>query len=197
MRDIELGMCPVRAIRVAYTGELGWELHHPIEMQNYLFDRLMAAGEAHGMKLVGARAQNWLRQEKSYRAFGTELGRDATPLEAGLDRFVDLSKDFHGKAAMQATGIRAKCVTLLIDGPEDTDPWGKEAIVHNGQKVGRLTSGGYSVAFGKQIGMGYVPPALAVPGTAVEVRINRALWPAVITEDSPFDPSNARIRVDG
>jgi dimethylglycine dehydrogenase len=197
MRDIELGMCPVRAIRVAYTGELGWELHHPIEMQNYLFDLLMAAGEAHGMKLVGARAQNWLRQEKSYRAFGTELGRDATPLEAGLDRFVDLSKDFQGKAAMQATGIRAKCVTMLIDGPEDTDPWGKEAIVHNGQKVGRLTSGGYSVAFGKQIGMGYVPPALAVPGTAVEVRINRALWPAVITEDSPFDPSNARIRVDG
>ncbi len=62
---------------------LGWELHHPIEMQNYLWDQLMAAGEKHGLKLVGARAQNWLRQEKSYRAFGTELGRDATPLEAG------------------------------------------------------------------------------------------------------------------
>ncbi len=91
-------MCPVRAIRVAYTGELGWELHHPIEMQNYLWDQLMTAGEKHGLKLVGARAQNWLRQEKSYRAFGTELGRDATPLEAGLDRFVDLDKDFHGKA---------------------------------------------------------------------------------------------------
>ena len=79
-------MCPVNALRVAYTGELGWELHHPIEMQNYLFDRLMEAGEPLGLKLVGARAQNWLRQEKSYRAFGTELGRDATPLEAGLDR---------------------------------------------------------------------------------------------------------------
>ena len=79
-RRIELGMCPVNAIRVAYTGELGWELHHPIEMQNYLFDLLEKAGDAHGMKLVGARAQNWLRQEKSYPAFGTELGRDATPL---------------------------------------------------------------------------------------------------------------------
>ena len=77
-------MCPVNALRVAYTGELGWELHHPIEMQNYLFDRLMEAGEPLGLKLVGARAQNWLRQEKSYRAFGTELGRDATPLEADL-----------------------------------------------------------------------------------------------------------------
>ena len=86
-------MVPVVAIRVAYTGELGWELHHPIEMQNHLFDRLIEAGEPLGMKLVGARAQNWLRQEKSYRAFGTELGRDATPLEGGLDRFVDLSKD--------------------------------------------------------------------------------------------------------
>ncbi|MEC9104374.1 MAG: FAD-dependent oxidoreductase, partial [Pseudomonadota bacterium] len=83
-REIELGMCPVRAIRVAYTGELGWELHHPIEMQNYLWDQLRTAGEPHGLKLVGARAQNWLRQEKSYRAFGTELGRDATPLEADL-----------------------------------------------------------------------------------------------------------------
>jgi dimethylglycine dehydrogenase len=82
-RRIELLMCPVNALRVAYTGELGWELHHPIEMQNYLFDRLMQAGEPMGLKLVGARAQNWLRQEKSYRAFGTELGRDATPLEGG------------------------------------------------------------------------------------------------------------------
>lgn len=196
-RNIELGMCPVRAIRVAYTGELGWELHHPIEMQNYLFDQLMAAGEKHGMKLVGGRAQNWLRQEKSYRAFGTELGRDATPLEAGLDRFVDLSKDFHGKDAMLATGIRSKCCTLLIDGPSDTDPWGKEALVKDGVKVGRLTSGGYSVAFGKQIGMGYVPTELAVPGTKLQVRILRQLWDAVVTEDSPFDPSNARIRVDG
>jgi glycine cleavage system aminomethyltransferase T len=132
-------MCPVRAVRVAYTGELGWELHHPIEMQNYLFDLLGPAGETHGLKLVGARAQNWLRQEKSYRAFGTELGRDATPLEAGLDRFVDLSKDFQGKEAMVATGIRSKCVTLLIDGPADADPWGREALYHEGQK-GRAVS---------------------------------------------------------
>ena len=73
-KTIEIGMCPVNAIRVAYTGELGWELHHPIEMQNYLWDRLLLAGPEYGLKLVGARAQNWLRQEKSYRAFGTELG---------------------------------------------------------------------------------------------------------------------------
>ncbi|OAN84993.1 diguanylate cyclase [Jannaschia sp. EhC01] len=196
-RRLELKMCPVNAIRVAYTGELGWELHHPMEMQNYLFDQLMDAGEKHGLKLVGARAQNWLRQEKSYRAFGTELGRDATPLEAGLDRFVDLSKDFHGKDAMVAKGIRSKCVTVLIDGPNDADPWGREALVVDGQKVGRLTSGGYSVAFGKQIGMGYVRPDLAEVGTKLKVRMFRDLWDAVVVEDSPYDPGNVTIRKNG
>ncbi len=196
-KQIELGMCPVNAIRVAYTGELGWELHHPIEMQNYLFDLITKAGEEYGLKLVGARAQNWLRQEKSYRAFGTELGRDATPLEADLPRFVDLSKDFQGKGAMLATGIRSKCVTLLIDGPDDADPWGREALVHDGKRIGRLTSGGYSVAFGKSIGMGYVPPELAEVGTKLKVRMFRELWDAVVVEDSPYDPKNASIRVDG
>ena len=196
-RAIELGMCPVRAVRVAYTGELGWELHHPIEMSTYLWDLLLKAGEKHGLKLVGARAQNWLRQEKSYRAFGNELGRDATPLEAGLDRFVDLSKDFQGKQAMLATGIRSKCVTLLIDGPADADPWGKEALLLDGEKVGRLTSGGWSVAFGKQIGMGYVRPDLAEVGTKLKVRMFRDTFDAVVAEDSPFDPTNARIRKDG
>ena len=193
-KQIELGMCPVNAIRVAYTGELGWELHHPMEMQNYLFDLLEKAGEPFGMKLVGARAQNWLRQEKSYRAFGNELGRDATPLEADLPRFVDLEKDFHGKDAMQKIGVRSKCVTLLIDGPADADPWGHEALLHDGQKVGRLTSGGYSVAFGKSIGMGYLSPELAEVGTKVKVRIYRELWDAEVVQDSPYDPKNETIR---
>ena len=196
-RNIELGMCPVHAIRVAYTGELGWELHHPIEMQNYLFDLIEKAGEEHGLKLVGARAQNWLRQEKSYRAFGTELGRDATPAEADLPRFIDPSKDFHGKAAMEVTGIRAKCCTLLVDGPADADPWGREALFLDGKKVGRLTSGGYSVHFEKSIGMGYLPPELAVAGQKVQVKMLGELWDAEVTVDSPYDPKNASIRVDG
>jgi len=146
---------------------------------------------------VGARAQNWLRQEKSYRAFGTELGRDATPLEADLPRFVNLDKDFQGKAAMLETGIRAKCCTLLIDGPADMDPWGREALFLDGQKVGRLTSGGYSVHFGKSIGMGYLPPELAVAGQKVMVKMLDNLWEAEVTVDSPYDPKNAHIRVDG
>ncbi|MEM7520741.1 MAG: FAD-dependent oxidoreductase [Pseudomonadota bacterium] len=196
-REIELGMCPVQAIRVAYTGELGWELHHPIEMQNYLFDQLEKAGEPQGMKLVGARAQNWLRQEKSYRAFGTELGRDATPLEADLPRFVDLSKEFRGKAEMEAKGVRSKCVTLLIDGPKDADPWGREVLYMGAERTGRLTSGGYSVAFGKSIGMGYVKPDHASVGQKLKVKMFDQFWDAEIVEDSPYDPKNDRIRLDG
>ena len=196
-KNIDLGMCPVKTIRVAYTGELGWELHHPIEMQNYLYDLLMQAGEKHGLKLCGARAQNWLRQEKSYRAFGSDLGRDATPLEAGLDRFVDMEKDFRGKKAMLDTGIRAKCVTVLIDGPDDADPWGREALLHDGAVIGRLTSGGYSVAFGKSIGIGYVDPALAAVGIRLKVRMFNETWDAEVVEDSPYDPSNAAIRMNG
>ncbi len=197
LRQVEFGMCPTLAVRMAYTGELGWELHHPVEMQNHLWDRLMEAGARHGMKLVGARAQNWLRQEKSYRAFGTELGRDATPLEAGLDRFVDLGKDFHGKAAMTRAGVRFRCVTLLIDGPEDADPWGREAIHAGERMVGRLTSGGYSVHFGKSIGMGYVPPEHAQPGSRLKIKMQDRLWNAEVTEESPYDPDNAAPRTDG
>ena len=198
-RRIEFGMCPVRAIRVAYTGELGWELHHPMEMQNYLFDRLWDAGESLNLRLFGARAQNWLRQEKSYRAFGSDLGRDATPLESSLGRFVDLSKDFRGKEAMQNTGIRSHCVTVLIDGPTDADPWGREALYDETGKthVGRLTSGGWSVHFEKQIGIGYVAPGREKPGTPLRVKMLDELWPAEVTAESPYDPANKTIRADG
>ena len=122
-------MCPVRALRVAYTGELGWELHHPIEMQNYLLDILLSSGEEFDLKLVGARAQNWLRQEKSYKAFGSDLGRDAGPFESNLSRFVDINKDFLGKEALLKREKEVSCVTLLIDGPQNIDPWGREALL--------------------------------------------------------------------
>ena len=162
-----------------------------------VLDELQGPDGVLRLKLVGARAQNWLRQEKSYRAFGTELGRDATPLEAGVERFVDLSKQFQGREAMEAAPLRATCVTLLIDGPADADPWGREALWRDGRVVGRLTSGGWSVAFGKSIGMGYVEPGLAMPGTRLDVRMGGKLWPAEVTQDSPYDPANARIRADG
>ena len=196
IRDIEMGMCPVRAIRVSYTGSLGWELHHPIEMQNYLFDLMEHRGSGFELGLFGARAQNWLRMEKSYRAFGTELGRDATPLEAGLGRFVDLDKEFCGKEKMLETGQRSTCITMLIDGPEDASPWGREALYSDGKLVGRLTSGGWSVTFGKSIGMGYVKPEFSQPGTSLTVRMFDAPWPGTIVEESPYDPENLELRKD-
>ena len=193
-KNIELDMIPILAIRVAYTGELGWELHYPVEFQNKLLDILLKAGKKFDLKLVGSRAQNWLRQEKSYRAFGNELGRDAGLVEAGLDKFVNLNKEFLGKSGLQKRSIKSKCVTLLIDGPKDCDPWGREAIYKEGKTVGRLTSGGYSVVFKKSIGMGYINKELANIGEKLEVKILNQLWPATIVEDSPYDTDNLKLR---
>ena len=193
-KNIELDMIPILAIRVAYTGELGWELHYPVEFQNKLLDILLEAGKNFDLKLVGSRAQNWLRQEKSYRAFGNELGRDAGLVEAGLDKFVNLNKEFLGKSGLQNRSIKSKCVTLLIDGPKDCDPWGREAIYKEGKTVGRLTSGGYSVVFEKSIGMGYIKNELANLGEKLEVKILNQLWPATIVEDSPYDTDNLKLK---
>ena len=193
-KNIELDMIPILAIRVAYTGELGWELHYPVEFQNKLLDILLEAGKNFDLKLVGSRAQNWLRQEKSYRAFGNELGRDAGLVEAGLDKFVNLNKEFLGKSGLQNRSIKSKCVTLLIDGPKDCDPWGREAIYKEGKPVGRLTSGGYSVVFKKSIGMGYINNELANLGEKLEVKILNQLWPATIVEDSPYDTDNLKLK---
>ena len=194
-KNIEIGMCPVMAIRVAYTGELGWELHHPIEMQNYLFDLLTSSGKNFGLSLVGARAQNWLRLEKSYRAFGTELGRDATPLESGVSRFLDPSKNFLGKAGSKRDS-NIRCVTFLINGPKDADPWGREAIYFRDEKIGRLTSGGFSVSFNKSIGMGYIEEKYSAVGTKLKVKMQNSLWDCEVVEDSPYDPNNQKIKID-
>ena len=196
-RDIELGMCPVRAVRVAYTGELGWELHYPIEF-GATCGICWSVGEKHGLKGVGARAQNWLRQEKSYRAFGNELGRDATPLggrPAALCRSVERFQR-QGQDAGNRHPVEMRDRADRRAGPIPIRG-ARKRCSKDGEKIGRLTSGGYSVAFGKQIGMGYVSPELAVPGTKLKVKMLLKEWDAVVTEDSPFDPSNARIRIDG
>ena len=90
-------------------------------------------------------------------------------------------------------------MTVLIDGPDDADPWGREVLYADGgdTRTGRLTSGGYSVAFGKSIGMGYVKPEHAVVGQKLKVKMFDQLWDAEVVEDSPYDPKNATIRVDG
>ena len=192
-QEIELGMVPALAIRVAYTGELGWEIHHPVEFQNNLLGSLLDAGSDLNLKLVGARAQNWLRQEKGYRAFGNELGRDASLIEAGLSKFIDMEKDFLGKEALAKRESNVACVTLLVDGPDDCDPWGREAVFKSGRKIGRLTSGGYSTVYRKSIAMGYIENNFCKIGQKVEVKIMNKLWPAMVSEDSPHDPKNLKI----
>jgi len=107
-----------------------------------------------------------------------------------------MTKDFLGRQAMQDTPLRARCVTLLIDGPPDADPWGREALLSRGQRVGRLTSGGYAPSLGTSIALGYVRPDLASEGTELTVRMQGALWSATITCESPFDPTNTAPRRD-
>ena len=197
-----VGMAPVRLMRVNYVGELGWEIHHPIEYQNHIFDALEAAGAPFGMKLVGIRAMYWLRLEKSYRGWGTELSKEVSAWESGLDRFIRLDKnaDFIGRAALEqqkAEGsLRWKLVTLLIDGPDDADPWGVESVWSGGKAIGRLTGGGYSVVFGKQIAMGFVRPEFAEVGSKVQVKMLDTLYPADVVVDSPYDTDAARARVN-
>ena len=98
---------------------------------------------------------------------------------------------------MERTGIRSKCVTLLVAGPPAADPWGREALYAGEERVGRLTSGGYSVHFGRSIAMGYVTLEHAAPGTKLQVKLQNHLWPAEVVEDSPYDPQNQAIRTDG
>ena len=197
-----VGMAPVRLMRVNYVGELGWEIHHPIEYHNHIFDVLEEAGRPHGMKLVGIRAMNWLRLEKSYRGWGTELSKEVTAWESGLDRFIRLDKkaDFIGRAALERQraegGLRWKLVTLLIDGPDDADPWGVESLWSGETAIGRATGGGYSVVFGKQIALGFVRPDYAAEGTRLSIKILGERYPAVVVADSPYDTDNARARVD-
>ena len=201
-RDGTVGMAPVRLMRVNYVGELGWEIHHPIEYHNHILDALFTAGEPLGMRLVGIRAMNWLRLEKSYRGMGTELSKEVTAWESCLDRFIRLDKnrDFIGRAALteqKASGKLAwQMVTLLIDGPDDADPWGVESIWADGQVVGRATGGGYSVHFGKAIAMAFVRPEFAAVGGRLSIKMLGALYPAEVVVDSPFDPDNVRARVD-
>ena len=104
-KNVNVGYAPVNAMRVNFVGELGWELHHPIEYQNHIFDKLMEAGKDLGIKPFGIRAMNSLRVEKSYKLVGTELSIEYSPYESGLDRFVHPNKgNFIGLEAFLING---------------------------------------------------------------------------------------------
>lgn len=197
-QEIDLALAPVKALRVNFVGELGWELHHPIEMQNHLFDALTAAGADLNLKPFGIRAMDAMRLEKSYRMVGAELSIEYAAWESGLDRFVHPDKgEFTGRQALLAwrdRGFANSFVTLEVQGANDADPLGNAPIFCNGDLAGRSTSGGYGFRLDRALALAMVDPALAAPGTALEIDILGRRHPALVVPESPYDPENARLR---
>jgi dimethylglycine dehydrogenase len=196
---INVGFAQADALRVNFVGELGWELHHPIEMQNYIFDEVMKAGAEFGIKPFGIRAMDAMRLEKSYRLIPREMSIEYSALESGLDRFVQLDKacDFIGKQALldwKNRGFDNQFVTLEVHGIKDADARGSEAIYKDGSIVGRATSGGYGFRIGKSLALGMIHPNLADVGTTMEIEILGKRYQATVIEESPYDPKNVALR---
>jgi len=195
---INVGIAQAHALRVNFVGELGWELHHPIEMQTTIFDLVMEAGKPLGIKPFGIKAMDSLRLEKSYRLIGRELSIEYAALESGLDRFVHLNKgEFLGRDGLtqwQQQGFKNRFVTLQVDGVTDADARGSEPIFRNGKLVGRATSGGFGWRLGKSLSLGMVDPELGELGTEFDIRILGKSHRATVIPESPFDPENARLR---
>ncbi len=159
-REINIAGAPVRALRVTYVGELGWEFHLPVEFALGVFERLMQAGEPHGIRLAGYRSIESLRLEKGYRAWGSDIGPDHTPPEAGLTWAVKLKKniDFLGRDALltqQAAPLKKHfaCFTLA---DQNIVLLGRETIYRDGERVGWLSSAGWGYTIDCNIGYGYV-----------------------------------------
>ncbi|MCY3769921.1 MAG: FAD-dependent oxidoreductase [Gammaproteobacteria bacterium] len=198
-KHINVNAASAWALRVNYVGELGYELHHPIEMQNYLFDAIMEAGEEFEIRPFGIRAMDSLRLEKSYRLIPREMSIEYSAYESGLDRFIRLDKeeDFIGKQALadwRDRGFENAFVTLEVHDVVDADARGSEAIYKDGTLVGRATSGGYGFRVEKSLALGLVSPEWAAPGTELEIEILGKLHGATVIAESPYDPGNKALR---
>ena len=197
-QNINIGLAPCNAMRVNFVGELGWELHHPIEYQNHIFDKLMEAGKEYNLKPYGIRAMNSLREEKSYKLVGTEHSIEYAPYESGLDRFIHPNKgDFIGRAALdkwRAKGFSNKLVTMEVHGISDADVLGNNPIYQNGSVVGRATGGDFGFRLNKSIALGMVKPELAKVGQKLKIDILGKMHEVSIIEDSPYDSENKLIR---
>jgi len=197
---VEVGLATdVFALRVNFVGALGWELHFPIEYAHHIFDALFKAGAEFGIGMVGMRAMESLRMEKSYRMWGSDLTRDYTPFEASLDRFVRMNKGaFIGREALEqqlAAGVPHRFITVEVHGVTDADPLGNEPLFNSaGVMIGRATSGYYGHTLGKSLAIGYVQPEYATVGTALEIQILGERKKATVLVDSPFDPENKELR---
>ncbi len=197
-REVTVGPVPVRAHRVTYVGELGWELYTPVEFAVALFDTLLAAGQPFGMVPAGYRAIDSLRLEKGYRAWGADITPEDTPLEAGLEFAVRLDKgvDFIGREALlrqRDQGVARRLCCLALADPR-AQALGNEPVRHDGNVVARVTSGGIGYAVGKSIAYAFLPTALAAVGTPVDVEVFGERVPAEVAADPLWDPSGERIR---
>ncbi|MGI9607265.1 MAG: FAD-dependent oxidoreductase [Acidimicrobiales bacterium] len=197
-QEIEVAGVPCIALRVSYVGELGWELHHPIDQMPQLYDAIVAAGEPRGMVHYGAYAMNCMRIEKAYKAMGSELTTEITPVEADLGRFVNYDLDFQGKAAAQkrlAMGddIDEILVYCEVDAT-DNDPRGNEPVYYGGEHVGLTTSGTYAHSVGTSLAFAYVHPRCKAPGTELEIALMGERRPARVLADAAYDPANEKPR---
>ena len=160
MREIQICGATIRALRVSYVGELGWELHVPVDSAVAVYQQLMTAGEQYGIANAGYRAIESLRLEKAYRAWGADIGPDYTPLEAGLGWAVDIKsgKPFIGREAIIAQSEKPLQKSLACFSVDDRDIvlLGRETIFRNGERVGWLSSAGWGYTLNKNIGFGYV-----------------------------------------
>ena len=203
VREITIAGHTVRALRVTYVGELGWELHVPLAGTGDVFDALMQAGRAHEIRPVGYRALESLRLEKGYRAWGSDITPNDTPFEAGLGWAVKLRKDtpFLGRDACEAAANRP--LTKTLAGFTTSDPsvvlLGRETILRNGEPVGYLTSGGYGYTVGKPIGYGYVRREAGVTDEFLtsgdyELVVANERFAATIHMTPLYDPPGARVK---
>lgn len=197
-KEISVGVASAHALRVNFVGELGWELHHPIEMQTYIFDQLMQAGAEFGIKPFGIRAMVSMSLEKSYRNMGRELSIEYNAYTSALDRFIKPEKNFIGRDGLlsgKEKGLKAVFSTLIVEGNSDVDARGSEAIYDlNGALVGRATSGGFGWRIGKSIALAMLDPSHASEGTQLKIKILGTLYDAEVVGESPFDTDNIALR---
>ena len=194
-REIQVAGVTVRALRVNYVGELGWELHPPIEDLETLYDAIWETGQQYGIVDFGLYAVNSLRIEKAYRGWGAELTNEVNMLEADMERFVKFDKEcFTGKESMlQQQSPNFKLVYFEVDAI-DSDVRGGEPIFNGEECVGVTTSGGYGFAVEKSLGFGYVSPELAEAGISVSVDLLGERCSATVLPGPAYDPNNERLR---
>jgi dimethylglycine dehydrogenase len=194
-REIHIAGVPVRALRVSYVGELGWELHSPIDSLPCLYDAIWEAGRKFEIANYGLYAVNTLRMEKAYKAWSSELTNELNMLEADMPRFIRFDKpDFTGKAATLAQPPRPFKIVYAEVAAADTDARGGEPVLIEDRCIGVVTSGAYGHRVKRSLVFACVPPEFAAPGAGFDLLIQGERRAATVLAGAAFDPDNLRMR---